>query len=1153
MKQIGFSYSRIQAVARWFLPLCLLALLPLSASAQETIEGGEAFYIWQNDGHFNGFFYDQVQEIRYSRFDTLNVEHNDYVSQEVVTADSTYRIMLTAIDSVSFVQPEIKFAKAVRFMRDEGMMTYYQSMVKTDEAFTLTFSGDMPSALRPKVGDVLSCPDLPDYDEAFVGKVKRVSGSGGAIVVECGYVDKLSDVFEQFITVEQVRQVQTPEGSSTRRRIAGFDAPKRIEGNINDLTLFNFSATLEGNILLREKLRLGLTLNVGFGMTVSAVYKLTWTEIYVKTEMKEQVALGASVSLDGELASTDDLTALPGAGALVKRFSRVPFPAHFPILYVNVTPTPFSRIDAHVKASLNLGVQVKSLTQSFELSETWPYIRIKVGFLPFPILPLSFEPSGTFNLTAEINGLAQTGIKFPFEMGTEDWTKLLAEAKGSVNVYAGPKISGALTFDIGKYLKEHKGAYENLKDTKVDLSLMSIDTEFKVTGSVLKKKAEVKHTQSVAYGTYTLHLFPDITDVTFDVSGNLGDVVTAKFKTSGDVFVPQSIGFGIYTQDQNEEYTVLGRRMYRDETYFLNTFNEVELTMEDIAPGNYMLRPIILTPFGIVPLYKHEQPFTVAPRKMVINPTEVTAEESGGEFVISILNTVDMPLSCSTDESWIHPEIQNRGVSGMVMVVKVDENNTDRYRTGTVTVRLRLSTTDTVEKELTVHQYGGLQISPTTLNFTKDGGEQTVDVLTSQHTITVNLNGAESWLSYLPDGRKIIFTAKKNDGLPRTATVTISSYNPKHDGINAVDLKVSQEGADNVSLEKTEVTLESSGVSQRVTTTNGSFTLSDAVVRKESQDWLMVEKQASGVIVTATPNTTSQPRIGYIDLTFTKTGSDGQKYKVTLTLKVTQKAAAGPSVSPTSLTYEAAGGTQVVTITPQGYARRGYIIPDADKSWLSGEFGDNNTIKFTATANTTGKDRTTTIRCYVTNVQNSTDAQRVYLDDVKVLQKAAQQSALKIKSVVLYVGYRSGTPQSFTVDWNKNEGVIQAVASGGGVHVTCTNNLSYNKSTLSFDIDDVSKLSSKKAIISNLKSEGKEYSTDRTSQWKVATKSKANDSCYDGLNGKTCNWQWEKGEFIEFERQSILKGATEPISSITLSDNSLASVSATLTIILEKE
>ena len=179
MKQIGFSYSRIQAVARWFLPLCLLALLPLSASAQETIEGGEAFYIWQNDGHFNGFFYDQVQEIRYSRFDTLNVEHNDYVSQEVVTADSTYRIMLTAIDSVSFVQPEIKFAKAVRFMRDEGMMTYYQSMVKTDEAFTLTFSGDMPSALRPKVGDVLSCPDLPDYDEAFVGKVKRVSHSCG--------------------------------------------------------------------------------------------------------------------------------------------------------------------------------------------------------------------------------------------------------------------------------------------------------------------------------------------------------------------------------------------------------------------------------------------------------------------------------------------------------------------------------------------------------------------------------------------------------------------------------------------------------------------------------------------------------------------------------------------------------------------------------------------------------------------------------------------------------------------------------------------------------------------------------------------------------------------------------------------------------------
>ena len=99
----------------------LTGSLPMMAQEDE-VEGGEAFYIYQNDGHFDGFFYDQVKEIRYSRFDTLGIERSEYVSQEIVTEDSVYRIMLTAIDSVSYVQPEIRYAKGMRFMRDEGLI-----------------------------------------------------------------------------------------------------------------------------------------------------------------------------------------------------------------------------------------------------------------------------------------------------------------------------------------------------------------------------------------------------------------------------------------------------------------------------------------------------------------------------------------------------------------------------------------------------------------------------------------------------------------------------------------------------------------------------------------------------------------------------------------------------------------------------------------------------------------------------------------------------------------------------------------------------------------------------------------------------------------------------------------------------------------------
>ena len=74
----------------------------------------EAFYIYQNDGHFDGFFYNEVQKISYSNMDTLGIEHGQIVSQEIVTADSVYRIMLSAIDSVGFVQPEVKYNPRLR-------------------------------------------------------------------------------------------------------------------------------------------------------------------------------------------------------------------------------------------------------------------------------------------------------------------------------------------------------------------------------------------------------------------------------------------------------------------------------------------------------------------------------------------------------------------------------------------------------------------------------------------------------------------------------------------------------------------------------------------------------------------------------------------------------------------------------------------------------------------------------------------------------------------------------------------------------------------------------------------------------------------------------------------------------------------------------
>ena len=57
----------------------------------------------------------------YSKFDLDSVEHDVYVVQEIETADSIYRIPLAAIDSVGFVQPEVKFNPRLRDMRTDSI------------------------------------------------------------------------------------------------------------------------------------------------------------------------------------------------------------------------------------------------------------------------------------------------------------------------------------------------------------------------------------------------------------------------------------------------------------------------------------------------------------------------------------------------------------------------------------------------------------------------------------------------------------------------------------------------------------------------------------------------------------------------------------------------------------------------------------------------------------------------------------------------------------------------------------------------------------------------------------------------------------------------------------------------------------------------
>lgn len=992
--------------------ITLAGSLPIVAQEDE-IEGGEAFYIYQNDGHFDGFFYDQVKQISFSRLDTLGIEHDQYVSQEIVTEDSVYRFMLSAIDSVSLVQPEIKFAKEVRFMRDEGMMAYYQSIAKPDDdSFLLRFSGSMPAALQPKVGDVLSCPNLPDYEEAFVGKVKKVRQEGGETVIECGYVEDFDDVFEQFITVEQVRNIQTPEGSRTLRRIAGMGPQKRAEGNFDDITLFSFSTTLEGNISVSKNLKLGLAFNIGFGMTASAVYKFTWDEKYIKVSLKDQIAAAATLSLDGELYANADLSEIPGVGKLVEMFSRIPFPANFPILYAELTPQPFTRAEAHLNVGISTGLQVKGTSFFLELKNKWPYVDMGINFIA-PFLPYEVQGEKSFSINAQINGFVQSGMKFPIEIGTQGWIKNFCSLKAGTTVYAGPKISGALNFDIWK---EMDGVYESMKDSKVDLSLMSIDTEIGAEGTLWNKKTESKTTHSWTFGNYALTLFPNIENTEFKLTGDELNIVNCKYDVAGDVFLPQTLGVGLYVKENENSiyYPKLYKSVFRDETYFLNTFNNVDVEIPDVEPGEYRLRPIIRTFNGIVPVNAEEKVVIVEPNELILKPDMITAEEEGGEFIINLVSKKDRPITASTDDKWITTEIIKPSANQKyyTMKVKAAENNTDAYRTGTVKVRQQYSDTEYDEKILTVNQYGGLQLSQSKLEFTKEGGDLTIDILTSYQPITVDLNGAEDWLSYNLDDRKLTITAKPNQGATRTAVIIITAWSKKKNRYVEVKLTVTQKGIVDATIDPTELNFEITGGTKRVDVTVGPKTKFTKVsVRDKSDSWVLVEKADDHFNVTAIPNE-DEKRTAYVDATFTSEDKDGKTYTATLPVAISQKGVVHATISPSEITLPASGGYQQVLITMGDYKYFKYRIEGDAKDWLSvseQKEDEYNSIVLTITASESSltEDRVGVITVFLSEKPDAKEEEMAQAT-ITVTQKANTDQGEVVENVIKNVVFNMG-------------------------------------------------------------------------------------------------------------------------------------------------
>lgn len=211
---------------------------------------------------------------------------------------------------------------------------------------------------------------------------------------------------------------------------------------------------------------------------------------------------------------------------------------------------------------------------------------------------------------------------------------------------------------------------------------------------------------------------------------------------------------------------------------------------------------------------------------------------------------------------------------------------------------------------------------------------------------------------------------------------------------------------DTISVDPKELKYPAEGGTEKVIVNYGSYKYYGYKIEKKDTSWISAEyekKDGVGVKFSVKPNTTTSPRETTVYCYVSNQEKSTEEQRAYLPVKIMQAAAEAPSVFPTGLTFEATGGTQSVKVTAKGYTKFGFHIDKEYTSWLKGKAISGGTVEITAQPNDTGKKRTATIKCYVTNVDDATDDQKVFMP-VEIVQKANTEPEISDLTVTYFNG-----------------------------------------------------------------------------------------------------------------------------------------------------
>jgi hypothetical protein len=286
-------------------------------------------------------------------------------------------------------------------------------------------------------------------------------------------------------------------------------------------------------------------------------------------------------------------------------------------------------------------------------------------------------------------------------------------------------------------------------------------------------------------------------------------------------------------------------------------------------------------------------------------------------------------------------------------------------------------------------------------------------------------------------------------------------------------------------------------------------------------DWFKYSTSKNELTVTADPNTTSDPREGYLEIY--ALNEKNEKVSEPVTIKVTQKVMFTKiEVEPSkSLEFEAAGGTVTLTVTtnqPQ------WSITKKTGDWYNYSTSGNK-LTVTAFANPTSDPRDGYLEICAFNEKNEKVSEPV---TIKVKQKAKVVVKLQMSlhiNIALFDGRYEQDLKPIWVnlinDENKTEIVVNRNKDDDRYQVMCKG----EDGEISFDsdvdiINDLDRLKSGKVEINNL-------SCMRDGRFSLVATGSSGNSYKEDENSITYGWDY--GSIIYFH--DTMTGATLPSPS----------------------